>query len=84
MTTVKCTGVKIAAGFEGLVGYINDHVPRNEVLGQALRREMRMYPERAIRELVANVMIHQDFGMSATGPMVEFDDRMEVVTQECR
>jgi len=34
-----------AAGFEGLVGYINDHVPRNEVLGQALRREMRMYPE---------------------------------------
>ncbi len=79
MTTVKCTGVKIAAGFEGLVGYINDHVPRNEVLGQALRREMRMYPERAIRELVANAMIHQDFGMSGTGPMVEiFDDRMEV------
>jgi len=34
-----------AAGFEGLVGYINDHGPRNEVLGQALRREMRMYPE---------------------------------------
>ena len=73
-------GVKgYAAGFEGLVAYINDHVPRNEVLGQALRREVRMYPERAIRELVANAMIHQDLGMSGTGPMVEiFDDRMEV------
>jgi ATP-dependent DNA helicase RecG len=68
-----------AAGFEGLVAYINDQVPRNEVLGQALRREMRMYPERAIRELVANAMIHQDLGISGTGPMVEiFDDRIEV------
>jgi ATP-dependent DNA helicase RecG len=68
-----------AAGFEGLIAYINDHVPRNEVLGQALRRDIRMYPERAIRELVANSIIHQDFAMTGTGPMVEiFDDRMEV------
>ena len=38
-----------------------------------------MYPDRAIRELVANAMIHQDLGMSGTGPMVEiFDGRLEV------
>ena len=68
-----------AAGFEGLVDYIGDQLPRNEVLGQALRREVRMYPDRAIRELVANAMIHQDLGMSGTGPMVEiFDGRLEV------
>jgi len=68
-----------AAGFEGLVGYINDQLPRNEVMGTALRKEVRMYPERAIRELVANAMIHQDFGISGTGPMVEiFDDRLEI------
>jgi len=37
-------GVKgYAAGFEGLVGYINDLLPRNEVMGQALRKEVRMY-----------------------------------------
>lgn len=73
-------GVKgYAAGFEGLVGYINDQLPRNEAIGQALRREVRMYPERAIRELVANAMIHQDFGIAGTGPMVEiFDDRLEI------
>lgn len=73
-------GVKgYAAGFEGLVGYINDQLPRNEAMGQALRREVRMYPERAIRELVANAMIHQDFGIAGTGPMVEiFDDRLEI------
>lgn len=56
-----------AAGFEEVVGYINDQLPRNEVLGEALRKEVRMYPERAIRELVANAMIHQDFGMRGTG-----------------
>jgi len=40
---------------------------------------MRMYPRRAVRELVANAMIHQDFSLSGTGPMVEiFDDRLEV------
>jgi len=68
-----------AAGFEELVDYINDRLPRNEVLGQALRHEVRMYPERAVRELVANAIIHQDFGMSGTGPMAEiFDDRLEI------
>jgi ATP-dependent DNA helicase RecG len=68
-----------AAGFEEMVSYINDQLPRNEVLGAALRKDVRMYPERAIRELVANAMIHQDFCMRGTGPMVEiFDDRLEV------
>lgn len=68
-----------AVAFEGLVGYISDQLPRNEVMGKALRREVRMFPERAIRELVANAMIRQDFGLSGTGPMVEiFDDRLEI------
>lgn len=73
-------GVKgYAAGFAGLVGYVNGQVPRNEVLGDALRREVEMYPKRAVRELVANAMIHQDLSMSGTGPMVEiFEDRLEV------
>ncbi|MFZ0748330.1 MAG: RNA-binding domain-containing protein, partial [Pyrinomonadaceae bacterium] len=35
-TEYEKPGIKgYAAGFEGLVGYINDRVPRNEVLGQA-------------------------------------------------
>ncbi|MCX7050148.1 MAG: transcriptional regulator, partial [Candidatus Sumerlaeota bacterium] len=68
-----------ASEFEELVRYINDQLPRNEALGQALRREVRMYPERAVRELVANAMIHQDFSLSGTGPMAEiFADRLEV------
>jgi predicted HTH transcriptional regulator len=38
-----------------------------------------MYPEEAVRELVANALIHQDLFVSGAGPMVEiFADRMEI------
>ncbi len=67
-----------AASFEDLVSYINGLLPSSEVIGQALRRTVPMYPELAIRELVANVLIHQDFFATGTGPMVEiFKDRIE-------
>lgn len=68
-----------ASGFEGLIGYVNALLPRNEVIGQALRTETPMYPELAVRELVANALIHQDFGLTGAGPMIEiFEDRMEI------
>lgn len=68
-----------AAGFEGLIGFITQLLPSNEVIGQALRKQVPMFPELAIRELVANALIHQDFHLSGTGPMVEiFASRMEV------
>src|SRR5260370_35045182 len=38
-----------------------------------------MYPEKAIRELVANALIHQAFAVTGAGPMVEiFADRLEI------
>lgn len=68
-----------AAGFEGLISYINGLLPANEVVGQALRKPVPVYPEPAIRELVANALIHQDLSITGAGPMVElFSDRMEI------
>lgn len=68
-----------ACGFESLIDYIKALVPSNEIITQSLRKTVPMYPEVAIRELVANALIHQDFFISGTGPMVEiFDDRIEV------
>lgn len=68
-----------AAGFESLIEFVLSQVPRNEVIGRALRRELPMYPDLAIRELIANALIHQDFMITGTGPMVElFKDRLEV------
>jgi predicted HTH transcriptional regulator len=68
-----------ASGFAGLIGYINDLLPSNEVIGQALRETVPMFPELAVRELVANALIHQDFFVGGAGPMVEiFADRIEI------
>ncbi len=67
-----------ALGFEGLVDWVNSHLPANEEIGKALRTETRMYPEIAIRELVANSLIHQDFTVKGF-PMIEvFSDRIEI------
>jgi ATP-dependent DNA helicase RecG len=68
-----------AAGFSGLIDYVNAMLPRNEVIGKALRKDVPMYPEPAIRELVPNALIHQDFAVTGSGPMIEiFADRMEI------
>ena len=75
----QIAGKGYANGFAGLIEYINNLLPNNEVLGQALREVIPMYPELAIRELVANAMIHQNFFMQGTSPMIEiFTDRMEI------
>lgn len=68
-----------AVGFQGLVEFIYSLVPSNEVIEQALRREVKMFPEIAVRELVANALIHQDFNETGTSVMIElYDDRMEI------
>jgi len=68
-----------ASGFEDSITYINALLPSNEIIDQALRKTVPMYPELAIRELVANALIHQDFFISGAGPMVEiFENRIEI------
>lgn len=68
-----------ASGFEGLIGFINGLLPSNEVIGQALRQTVPVFPELAVRELVANALIHQDFFVTGAGPMVEiFENRLEI------
>jgi len=53
--------------------------PSNEVIEKAIRKNVPMYPELAVRELVANALIHQDFSITGTGPMIEiFQSRMEI------
>ena len=67
-----------AIGFEGLINYLKRILPHSEVIQQSLRIEVSVYPEIALRELIANALIHQDFSITGAGPMIEvFDDRIE-------
>lgn len=68
-----------AIDFENIIDIVDNIIPRNEVIGKALRKEVPMYPELAIRELIANSVVHQDFSISGTSPMIEiFEDRIEI------
>jgi ATP-dependent DNA helicase RecG len=78
-TRIDLTGVKgYAVGFQELVRFVMEQLPQNEVVEDALRREVKLVPEIAVRELVANALIHQDFAMSGASVMVEvYEDRVE-------
>ena len=68
-----------ANGFDRLLSYLSALLPSNEVIETAIRREVQMYPPLALRELIANALIHQDFRERGTGVMIEiFDDRVEI------
>jgi len=79
-TKLDQVGVKgYAAGFEGLIDFINSHTKQNELIGKAFRDEVKMFPEQAIRELMANALIHQDFEETGSSVTVEiYDDRLEI------
>ncbi|MDO8141964.1 MAG: ATP-binding protein [Candidatus Brocadiales bacterium] len=68
-----------AVGFLGLVDFINSQIPTNEVFEKAIRKTVKLFPEIAIRELVANALIHQDFNEQGTSVIVEiYTDRVEI------
>jgi predicted HTH transcriptional regulator len=69
-----------AISFFYAVDFINILLPTREIITpKGLCSDMPMYPLTAIRELVANMLIHQDFSLKGTSPMVEiFDRRIEM------
>lgn len=68
-----------AVGFSGMLKYIVGKLPKQEVYENGIRRSANSFPELAIREIVANALIHQDLTVSGAGPTVEiYDDRVEV------
>ena len=60
------------------IEYFHAILPSSEPIGDALRTQRIPYPAEALRELMANMLVHQDLTTSGNGPLVEvFDDRIE-------
>ena len=74
------TGVKgYAVGFQGLVEFVMAQLPQNEVIQDALRVHVKLVPEPAIRELVANALIHQDLTASGASVIIDiYTNRIEI------
>jgi ATP-dependent DNA helicase RecG len=68
-----------ATGFKGLLEFVHAAAPRNLYIEQTLREETKMFPKQALRELIANALVHQDFSISGASVMIEmFSDRIEI------
>lgn len=64
-------------GFEGLVEYINKLTSVEEI--GVVRKMIPSYPKIAIREFIANALIHQDFAIEGMQVVVEiFDNRISI------
>lgn len=68
-----------AIGFEKIVKYINMLLPSKEDINAVQRVTKSPFPLPAIREAIANSLVHQDFFITGAGPVIEvFDDRVEI------
>ena len=68
-----------AVGFQMLVKFVMSQLPQNEVIVDALRKEIKLVPEIVIRELAANMLVHQEFNEEGMGAMIEiYDNRVEI------
>jgi len=67
-----------AAGFEGMIEFIMQHTQSGEK--RDIKREnMQIYPKIAIREFVANALIHQDFAITGMPITIEiFSNRLSI------
>lgn len=68
-----------AISFENAVKFVSNLLPSKEDINSVLRKTVSTFPLPAIREAIANSLIHQDFFITGTGPLIEvFDNRVEV------
>lgn len=68
-----------AVGFERLVSFIAARTQQREKQIQGVRQSVPIIPEIAIREFVANALIHQDLTADGSGPIIEiYDNRIEI------
>lgn len=68
-----------AVGFELLYEHVMGMVPSTENYETGIRENRPIYPSLAIRELLANMLVHQDLTLPGSGPMAElFDNRIEI------
>ena len=68
-----------AIDLQELIKYIEALLPSQESISGAIRESKKAYPIIAVREAVANALIHQDFSIAGTSPTIEvFDNRIEI------
>ena len=64
--------------FDDITDYIMTLIPQEEEIDGGRRLEHIMFPSKSIREMLGNIIIHQDLNAHGSGPVMEiFDTKVE-------
>lgn len=67
-----------AIQFDDITDYVMTLIPQEEEIGGGRRIDHIMFPRKAIREMLGNMIIHQDLTTHGNGPIMEiFDTKVE-------
>jgi ATP-dependent DNA helicase RecG len=67
-------------GFKSLLAHIMAKIPSEEQMQHGIRVKVHGIPEKAIREFLANALIHQDFTVRGSRPLIEvYKDRVRFI-----
>ena len=73
-----------AISFERACSRIEDELKKIEDIGAVYRKEGSHLPVSAVREVVANLLIHQDLTIHGSGPCIDiFSNRIEATNPGC-
>ena len=65
--------------FDNILERINLHNPVREEISDSRRKDIPRFPKPAIRELLVNALVHQDFRITGAGPLIHvFSDKLEI------
>lgn len=69
-----------AVTFAGLMKYLMQKIPHQEVMKHGIRTTVYNIPELTIREFVANAIIHQDLTVEGGRPIIEvYSDKVRII-----
>jgi ATP-dependent DNA helicase RecG len=69
----------LAVGFASLVTEVYEASPQNHLNEELIRTSEKVFPLQALRELIANAFVHQDFSISGASVMIDmYEDRVEI------
>lgn len=73
-------GVKgYACGFEAVRMWVDSQIPEPQEITKTFREKKIIYPAKALREIIANALIHQDCEESGMRPLIEiYRNRIDI------
>jgi len=66
-----------ALSIKNAIRWVWGHLPSGEHIGDVLREDRPLYPQKSVRELVNNMVLHQDFSIKGIPTIEVFRDRIE-------